>query len=378
MIARPRSLDEACEIVRSCAQAQRSIGVATGDEVSGPAGVPVDDVISMREMNRIVEYAPADQVVTVEAGMPVGELQAVLRERNQRLALDPPQPERTSVGATVAGNRYGALRTRYGTAKDVIVGMTIVRADGTRARGGGKVVKNVAGFDIPKLMVGTYGTLALIGTVTFRLHPLPHANAAVVVEGIEIARVRALVSAILQAQLEPAVIVAAFDGQSYRLQVTFEGFEAGVRAQRNRFTALAGSAREGRDADAEHDASRWGDVALKISAPVSQLESLHASAILPLYRALNNPHACIYPSAGVAFVSGEPGDEAALLSVLAAARAWAESAGGALLVESAPHSLRAPFDPWGTPPPAFALMRALKARFDPERLLLPGGFVGGL
>lgn len=377
MTVEPQTLDDACEAVRACARAGRTIGLTGGEHPAGPASVAVDDVISLRHMNRVVEYAPPDQIVTAEAGMTIAQLQSVLGEREQRLAVDPPEPERTTVGGFVASNAYGPLRTRYGTAKDVIVGMTIVRADGTRARGGGKVVKNVAGFDIPKLMIGTYGTLALIATVTFRLHPIPRVRRAVVADGVDPARIRALTAAMVAAQLEPSAAEASYDGTRYRYRVTFEGFAAGVRAQCDRFSQIEPSSALAPESSGFEPATR-GELAVRLTAPASQVEALHRAAIEPLYRALGDARACLLPFAGVAFASGDVDDEGKILDALNRARAWCESAGGTLVVNAAPPAVRAAFDAWGTPPPAFELMRALKERFDPQRLLQPGGFVGGL
>ena len=377
MIAEPQTIDEACEAIRTSARAARTMGLTGGEHPGGPASVAVDDVISMRRMNGVVEYAPSDQIVTVEAGMTIAQLQNLLGERAQRLAIDPPLPERTTVGGLVASNAFGPLRTRYGTAKDVIVGMTVVRADGTRARGGGKVVKNVAGFDIPKLMIGTYGTLALIATVTFRVHPMPRVRASVALDGIDPARIRALTSAMIAAQLEPSAVDASYDGERYRYHVTFEGFAAGVRAQCDRFRAIEPSCEPASESSAFEDASR-GELAVKCTAPVSQVEGLHNAAIAPLYRALGNARACVLPFSGVALVSGSLGDVGQTLDALENARGWCESVGGTLVVQAAPPAVRSAFDAWGTPPPAFALMRALKDRFDPQRLLQPGSFVGGL
>lgn len=377
MIVEPQTLDDACEAIRACARAGRTIGLTGGEHPAGPASVAVDDVISLRRMNRVVEYAPPDQIVTVEAGMTMAQLQRSLGEREQRLAVDPPEPERTTVGGFVASNAYGPLRTRYGTAKDVIVGMTIVRADGTPARGGGKVVKNVAGFDIPKLMIGTYGTLALIATVTFRLHPLPRVRTAVAVDGVDPARIRALTAAMLAAQLEPSAVEAAYDGTRYRLRVTFEGFAAGVRAQCDRFSEIEPSCALATE-DSDFERATRGELAVKLTAPVSHVETLHRAAIEPLHRALGDGCVCVLPLAGVAFASGNVDDEGKILEALEKARTWCESAGGTLVVNAAPPAVRTTFDAWGTPPPAFALMRALKDRFDPQRLLQPGGFVGGL
>lgn len=376
----PASLDEASEFMRAFASLGRTVGITGGEAPSGPAAVPVDEVLSTRSLDAIVDYVPADQIVTVQAGMTIARLQAALAGRKQRLALDPPAPERTTVGGAIASGSYGALRTRYGTAKDAIVGMTIVRADGTLARGGGKVVKNVAGFDIPKLMIGTYGTLAMIGTVTFRLHPLPETSCDVVFPACDAGELRALCRTMTAAQLEPSAVYALFDGTSYTCVVRFEGFPAGVAAQREKLLTLA--ARPHRDdagVGAEHDAARThGAVQIKVTAPAAQLAELHAHAVAPLYALFEDARAVVYPALGIAFIGGTSGDSARVVAALERARAWAHGCGGTLVMLEAPTTVATAFDRWGTPPASFPLMRALKERFDPERRLHPGGFVGGL
>jgi glycolate oxidase FAD binding subunit len=376
----PATLEEASTLLREFAAAQRTIGLTGGEIAGGPAAVPVDEALSTRALDGIVEYIPSDQIVTVQAGMTIACLQAALRKERQRLALDPPDPQRTTVGGAVASASYGPLRTRYGTTKDTIVGMTIVRADGTIARGGGKVVKNVAGFDIPKLMIGTYGTLAMIGTVTFRLHPLPAARRDVVFSGCDARALRELCVAMREAQLEPSAVYAVYDGADYACCVRFEGFPDGVEAQRRTLLKLAGRAPdESGSAEAEHDAARTrGALQVKITAPSSLLDELHGHTIAPLHAVLGDAREVVYPAVGAAFISGEVGDAASVLRVLQTARTWAESVGGTLVTGEAPPAIRSAFDAWGTPPPAFALMRALKERFDPQRRLNPGGFVGGL
>jgi len=375
----PASLEEASSALAGLAAQRLTVGITGADAPRGAAAVAVDEIVSTRLLDRIVDYAPSDQIVTVEAGMTVARLQAALRERNQRLALDPPQPDRTTIGGAVAAASYGPLRTRYGTAKDLIVGMTIVRADGTMARGGGKVVKNVAGFDIPKLMVGTYGTLALIGTVTFRLHPLAQQTSEAVFQGCDAEAIRRIVVAMTDARLEPSATFAVYDGAAYALCVRFEGFRAGVAAQRDTLAEIAGLAPSDSSLDALHDAARtFGELQVKITAPASRLGEMHERAIAPVFGALDDARCTVYPSVGVAFAGGRCTEMASVLTALQETRSWAEAAGGTLVTTQAPAALRAAFDPWGTPPPSFALMRELKQRFDPERRLNPGGFVGGL
>ena len=160
------------EVQALLAQGDRTV-LFVGGETAMPPGPPVDLEISTGRLNQVVEYAPADQVVTVECGVNLAQLQRELAKSGQRLALDPPHPVEATLGGIVAANSFGPLRTRYGSVRDLIIGVSILRADGTRAKGGGKVVKTVAGFDLPKLMCGSFGTLAFIATATFRVHPLP-------------------------------------------------------------------------------------------------------------------------------------------------------------------------------------------------------------
>src|SRR5205085_5839803 len=157
-------------------------------------------------MRRIVDYLPSDMVLTAEAGVTLAEINAAAREHRQMLALDAPQPDRATIGGLVATGAFGPRRARYGTIRDLIIGVTLVRADGVVARGGGKVVKNVAGFDLPKDACGSLGTLGMIANATFRLHPLPEASETVRFDGLSPDRVFALVLAAREAQLEPSSV----------------------------------------------------------------------------------------------------------------------------------------------------------------------------
>jgi glycolate oxidase FAD binding subunit len=133
----------------------------------------IDLMISTAKLARILEHAPGDMTVTVEAGVSIAQLQSALSLHRQRLALDPLWPERATVGGVIATNDSGASRVRYGSIRDLIIGITVVLGNGTVAKSGGKVVKNVAGYDLPKLMSGALGTLGIITKAVFRLHPLP-------------------------------------------------------------------------------------------------------------------------------------------------------------------------------------------------------------
>ncbi len=372
----PASIDELSDVMTALARDRRTLAITGGDApLDAPYAKPVDELVSMSRLNGIVDHAPSDQVVEVLAGTTIAELQAALREHNQRLALDPPMPERTTVGGAIAANAYGALRTHFGTAKDLVIGMTVVRADGVIARGGGKVVKNVAGFDVPKLMIGTHGTLAAIASITFRLHPLPPAQRSVVFEGCSAAEVRAVTKRLIELQLEPAASYATYDGLFYEHCIRFEGFADGVAAQVERLGGTAPA-----EADLIQENARTdGALRLTISALPSHFEAIHQRVIVPLFAVLTKaPQVLVYPSVGTFFVSGDVEDRPGVIYALMSARTFVEALGGTLVITAAPETLCDSVDPWGAPPPAFPLMRELKARFDPDRRLHPCAFVGGL
>ena len=250
------------------------------------------------------------------------------------------------------------------------------------------MVKNVAGFDLPRLMVGSLGTLALITRVTFRVHPLPETEATVLFPGLDVDRVRSLASAWRTAQLEPCSAVAVFTSDRLDLGVSFEGFEAGVADQVARLLELsrkAGMAGERLGAPgaaafrARHDAVReTGSLRVKLSAPPSRLPEMARSWLPPLLGELSPSAAAVYPTLGLAFASGEPASGAGLAAGLRDARIAVGAAGGSLTICEAPPAIRPTVDPWGPPPPSIDLMRALKDRFDPDRRLAPGRFVGGI
>lgn len=386
----PRTIEEASSALEEAAQRRLRI-VLAGGRTKMALGAPpeaLDAVVETTGLGRIVEHAPSDQIVIAEAGLRLANLQAALAPHGQRLALDPPWPERATVGGIVAANAFGPLRARYGSVRDLLIGISFVRADGTIARGGGKVVKNVAGFDLPKLMVGSLGTLGMIATATFRLHPVPEGSATVLLAGIPPAAVRELVSAIRAKQLEPAAMVAlASTADRWDVVVRFEGFSAGVRGQRDRLLSLApaGSKTEVLDETAtsdigsRHDRVRGaGPLRMKMAAPREAIEKTAAGALAPLFSAIENGAAVWYPTVGLGFLSGQAPDAAVAASAIGKARDALHRLGGSLVLEDAPAEVRALADVWGRAPDALPIMQAVKQRLDPERRLAPGRFVGGI
>jgi glycolate oxidase FAD binding subunit len=382
-VAAPGSADEAAVVVRAAAVHDLSTvvrGAATKLDWGSPPE-RLDLVLDTRRLTGVVEHAAGDLIVVVRAGTPLADLSPKLAAAGQQLALDAPLPGAT-VGGTVAVNTSGPRRMAYGTVRDLLIGVTIVRPDGVLARAGGKVVKNVAGYDLGKLVTGSYGTLGLITECAFRLHPVPEASAVLrrPVDGP--AGLRTLVSAVLGAQVVPAALeLDAPAGGGLELAMLLTGVPEGVRRRVATARALLGG--EVAASDAEPDwwsAYPWGagDVGLKLTAALSRVPDLVAAAQAARHR--HGVPVAVRGSVGTGVLyAGMPGatDPAAVAAVVADLRLVAREAGGHAVVLTAPAAVRDGLDLWG-PVPGLALMRSVKSQFDPGRRFAPGRFVGGL
>lgn len=370
-VVTPETLDELAETVRGLyAEGKAFAFVGGGTELElGNAPRALDTVVRTSALDRVVDYAPEDQTITVEAGMTFAELDRILGANRQMFPLDVIDRERATIGGVVAANTYGRRRLRYGAVKDLIVGVTIVRPDGVRARGGGKVVKNVAGFDLPKLMVGSLGTLGAIAAATFRVYPVSEAVRAAVLHLADPSAAAQIARTLIERRLEPES-VAVYNRDA--LVVTFAGTSAGVDAQMATLlgeiaptcardaSELTDLERESYD-QRERAVRRDGDWRIRVVGP--------PAAALPEPETVAIPEAVpvAYPLLGVAYHAVAAQHEPATL-LNAPLR----------IVHAMPPEARARVDAWGPPPPSFPVMRALKERFDPSGLCNPGRFVGGL
>jgi glycolate oxidase FAD binding subunit len=331
--------------------------------------------VSLARLDRVVEHAFADMTCTVEAGCRISELQRQLALHGQRLALDPLWPERATVGGVLSTNDSGAWRLRFGGARDLVIGLHWVLADGTIAKSGGKVVKNVAGYDLAKLAVGAFGTLGVITQAVFRVHPVAEQQRTLQARCERASDMQAFVLAVLDSQLAPsAVQMRAATGAGCAVDILLEGTRAGLDAQSEVLQQLLGrKLEEGSDAAWQARQALWDDAApedavLKLSVLPSELErtlTRVASA------ADSGEVQSVFQATGLGCVRLQLGATA-----LTTLRSELEARGGSVVLLRRPPGLR-DCEAFGTIA-ALDVMRALKLRFDPKQVLNPGRFVRGL
>jgi glycolate oxidase FAD binding subunit len=326
--------------------------------------------VDLTGLDRVVEHVAGDLTVVAEAGVRLADLQAQVGEAGQLLGLDPPEDGAT-LGGIVSANASGPRRLRYGTTRDLLIGITVVLADGTVAHAGGKVVKNVAGYDLGKLFTGAHGTLGVVASTTWRLHPVPPARRVVTLELPDAAAAGPLSIALARSTLTPsAVELVGSAGGAARLVVLFESIAESVAGQARSAVALLGGGEESEDLQGDVGRRPGGadDVLLRLA---------HAPAALaPVLGALpaGTPVAA-HAATGVTYAAVPAAETADVLPRLRTAIAPHD---GTAVVLRAPDAVRDSLDHWGPVGDSLDLMRRVKERFDPERRMSPGRFVGGL
>jgi glycolate oxidase FAD binding subunit len=397
-VAHPGSVEEASEVLRAAAADGLAVAFTGGGSKLGLGNPPerVDLLVSTERLDQVLEHAVGDLVVRVQAGVRLADLQAVLAPAGQMLALDPPEPGAT-VGGVVAANAAGPRRLRYGTVRDLIIGSTVVLADGTVARAGGKVVKNVAGYDLAKLFCGSLGTLGLVAEVIFRLHPQPAAAAVVTLQLERPEQAGEAVRLLHRSPLEPSAVELDWLDWRFpgRLTVLFEGIRPGAEAQAAAAAELLGRVGEAAvlgPGETELALARLGarpfekaEVGVKAACPPADLPAVLAELqSSPVGTGGVSAHAGtgVLWAASPAMEGDLEGVGQGLAPLLADAlidaRARLAARGGSLVVVKAPPELKRAVDAWGPAGDALGLMRRVKERFDPDRRLAPGRFVGGI
>lgn len=391
----PASLDELSRVVALAHDA----GLAVIPRGSGSAlelGRPpshLDLVLDLRGLSRVLEYSPDDLTVTAEAGVTAGALASVLAAHRQFLPIDPPGVLDRTLGGLVATNASGPLRCRYGSLRDLVLGVRFVQADGVVTWGGAKVVKSVTGYDVPKLMVGSLGTLGVLAEVTFRLHPKPECERTWLTTFASTRAAHDFAASVLDSSLQPmrlqfanarALETVRGPVALAALAVSIGSVEAAVTEQGHRLRALAergGGTIHAVAGDwwSAHDAMlSAGRIVLRVAVPASSL----ATTTDEIARVLDTDAGAIVTACAAtgAFTVVVAGSAIGVVPrAVESLRSFAATLGGHVMVMRAPQSVRSAVDPWGPiEAPAFALMRGLKETFDPSGTLNPGRFVSGL
>jgi glycolate dehydrogenase FAD-binding subunit len=382
IIVEPATEQELASVLRLANDAGLGVIPRGGGTKLGWGNPPAraDLVLSTSRLDKIIEHAWADLTVTVEAGCTIEKLQAMLAQHGQRLALDALWSARATVGGVLSANDSGALRLRFGSLRELIIGVTLALPDGTLASSGGKVVKNVAGYDLQKLATGALGTLGVITRAVFRVHPLPRLSKSFSVSARSFEESQHVMNAVQDSKLAHAALQVRAAGDTPPVvEVLFEGTEAGLAAQEAQLKKLLApqAALDAPPAVWNARQDLWKDSQSAVIAKFSVLPAEIAQTLENIQR-LGTRHSASWQAVIEAFgigwlrLSGSPEN---LISVLRELRAKLESKNGSLILVQRPHT-PPPFDAWGSAGDALPLMRAVKQQLDPKNTLNPGRFVG--
>ncbi len=374
----PADVAELVEALREAASQRENIRVSGGrskDAAGGPLQA-ADVEISTRRLNRVLAYEPDDLTISVEAGLPWTQFSTLLAERRQMAPLDPPFADRATIGGILAANSSGPRRRLYGTARDMIIGMRFATLEGKLVESGGMVVKNAAGLDLARLMIGSFGTLAVIVSANFRLHPIPRSWRTFLrsfeAPALAIAERNRILTSVLQPAaldlLNPAA-AERLGEKGYLLALEAGGSETVLARYRRE---LAGW-RELSEGEAH---GFWGGVreftpgfladhgrgaVVRISTTLSGLgQALQYARVPVIARA----------ASGVLWAHFEDFEDAQTFVRSAVAGGWPA------VVEFASPAVKSAMQLWPAPGPDFALMQRLKDHFDPHHLLNRGRLYG--
>lgn len=370
----PATTEEVSAVMKQCAHKVLVMSPRGGStKVAWGNPVAASVVLDTRRLSGVREHVWQDMTATVGAGTTWAGLEEALAQHGQRVALDPVFAKSATVGGVIATNDGGSLRMRYGALRDLVLGMTVVLADGTIAKSGGKVVKNVAGYDLPKLLTGSFGTLGVVTEVTFRLHPL---QAQEQTWTLRAADVRVL------AEIAQKIVTGAMSVESLQLRNEVKGFALDVRFA------------TGAESLAEHDVRLRSFAESAVMTPSDAGVWAEREALFGIAGATVLKVTCL-PSKMAAVVEGFAGvgarcvaDAVGIVTVALLGRADGiveliedlrsrlARDGGMVVVLRAADGMNA--ERWGGSPPAIEVMRAIKREFDPLNILNPGTFVGGI
>ena len=385
VVVEPRNADDAAAVMRLATQNNWRVECAgSGTQAVGNRRTRADIVVSTRKLTNVFEYDAADLVIGAQAGITLRELQRTTSRNSQFLALDPPAHKHSTIGGTIAAARSGPMRFAYGTPRDHVLGLQLVTGDGRVLNLGGRVVKNVAGYDLVRLVVGSAGTLGLITTAYLRLRPLPAVDESILIEATETAPLLEIVSGIVEENLEAVACELASPGMlapGWTLLVRLCGNAESVVDARKRLqahsdilqiqTRKAGHSEWQRLEQAELDAFtivRFADVRTRLA------ETLQV-AQRAVERADKNATIIAHAGDGIVRVILHDTDAETTAHALGEARAALTATGGTVIVHSRSGDLMRRSDAYGATGPTLQFMTRLKQIFDPASILAPGRFV---
>jgi glycolate oxidase FAD binding subunit len=369
----PHSTEEVSAVLRAAAGlGLRVVARGAGTRLSwGAPPTDLDLIVDTSRMDAVLAHVAGDLVVTTQAGLRMVELQNQLAPHRQRLALD----SAGTVGGTIATAASGPLRYRYGSVRDLLIGITVVLADGTVTRSGGTVVKNVAGYDLGKLYAGSLGTLGVITEAVFRLHPLPETSRWITVPAADAAHAAAAVAAVRVSQHDPVALEVdrGTPGGPVTVGIALEGVARGIDARADNVADLLAAAAGTPATVTEQPPDWWGWPPHPPQGPAAKV-TCEPTGLAEL---LTTAPGALRGSAGTGVLVTGLADSDRLGTELAQLRRIAARHGGGAVLRCAPPHRKVMLDVWG-PVPALGLMRRLKNQFDPEHRLAPGRFVGGI
>jgi len=378
----PETAQDAAELLRGYAArgvAARIVGAGT--KSWGGAGADCAVELGTRALDAVIEHNVGDLTAVVQPGVSLRDLDEQFAAEGQMLALDPPfgEGDAATTGGVVATGDSGPLRHRYGAARDLVLGITVALPDGTLARAGGKVIKNVAGYDLAKLFTGSFGTLGVICEIAVRLHPRPPAEATATGTTDDPGLLQQAATALSASSLEAQALDVRWEGRTGMVLARFAGLAAAAQAAAAQ-KLLAATGVEA--ASTEDDDELWArqraaqrsvdaGAVIRVSGRPGMLADACIAAQIAGATLVGRAALGLY---WLALPTAAPGE-----LVTAIARVREVLAPAPCVVLDAPAYVRAHLDPWDHPDDAaLVLMRRVKARFDPKRTCNPGIFVGGI
>jgi len=372
---RPETCAELAEILAGCGRDARTVRMVGGGTKQGwGTPQPVDVRVSTASLGRITAHNAGDLTAVVEAGVPLRRANEEFAAAEQMLALDPPDSGGATIGGIVATADTGPLRHRYLGVRDLVLGMTVALSDGTIAKSGGTVIKNVAGYDLAKLFAGSFGTLGAILRVAFRLHPIARAPVTIAMTGDDASDVAACALDLVGLALEAECLDLSWDSEGGAVFVRLAGVATDTRARRVQEVArergLDAAVADDRDVWERRRAHQRADDAIVCRVSVVPARVARLLALAQRVDASVSGRV----AHGSYFLRLE-GDDDAVVAAVEEVRAETD----ACVVLDAPDAVREKVGVWGSVDErALGVMRAVKRRLDPAAIMAPGTFVGGI